>query len=359
MTSAILSAEPLRFPYPCIDPFLFAVYHYDVYPPGEGHLGPPAHLLRGRSLGQDFGSNTGWNMYHGRTVPGFPKHPHRGFETVTVVRHGAVDHCDSTGAAGRFGEGGDVQWMTAGRGISHSEMFPLLHRDRENVLELFQVWLNLPRRSKMAEPNYKMFWAEDIPRATLPCEAAGARPGSTVTLAIIAGRGFLDREHEAGVQAPPPNSYASDPEADVAIVTIRLDAGGTYALPAALGGVQTRRKIFFFKGDRLVVDGREFPDHAHLELRGDAEVVLEATGNSECEILLLQGRPIDEPVVQHGPFVMSSRDEIKQAFSDYQKDEFGPWRHGGTAPVHPRDMARFAQKTDGSIEERPWPHDRP
>src|SRR6188768_4302825 len=97
----------------------------------------PAVPLDGRDLGQDFSALNGWNMYHGQIVPGFPQHPHRGFETVTYVRQGLIDHSDSLGAAARFGRG-DVQWLTAGGGVVHSEMFPLLDREGDNPLELFQ-----------------------------------------------------------------------------------------------------------------------------------------------------------------------------------------------------------------------------
>ncbi|HYN59579.1 MAG TPA: pirin family protein, partial [Rubrivivax sp.] len=157
-----LQIEALGFPWQTIDPFLFCVYHDDAYPRGNAQFGPDAPL-DGRNLGQDFAGKDGWRMYHGLKVPGFPAHPHRGFETVTIVRRGLIDHSDSLGAAARFG-GGDVQWLTAGRGIVHAEMFPLLDAGAPNPLELFQIWLNLPARNKMAEPHFKMLWSQDIPR---------------------------------------------------------------------------------------------------------------------------------------------------------------------------------------------------
>ena len=154
-TPPILQIKALGFPWETIDPFLFCVYHDDAYPPGNGAFGP-AVSLAGRDLGQDFSRKDGWSMYHGDTVPGFPPHPHRGFETVTVVRQGLVDHADSLGARARYGAG-DVQWLTTGAGIVHAEMFPLLDTQAPNPLELFQIWLNLPARNKMAAPHFTMF----------------------------------------------------------------------------------------------------------------------------------------------------------------------------------------------------------
>ncbi len=166
----VLEVRPLGFPWETRDPFLFCAYHDDAYPAGNEAMGPAASLA-GRDLGQDFAGQDGWNMYHGHTVPGFPAHPHRGFETVTIVRRGLIDHSDSLGAVARFG-GGDVQWLTAGAGIVHAEMFPLLQRDRPNPLELFQIWLNLPAADKMAPPHFAMLWNERLPRVT---SADGAR----------------------------------------------------------------------------------------------------------------------------------------------------------------------------------------
>jgi redox-sensitive bicupin YhaK (pirin superfamily) len=138
--SSILKISPLGFPWKTLDPFIFCVHHRDEFPKGNAEMGPIGSLS-GRQIGQDFVVKDGWRMYHGRKMPGFPYHPHRGFETVTIVKEGIVDHTDSLGAAGRFGAG-DVQWMTAGKGVLHSEMFPLIHQEKENPLELFQLWLN-------------------------------------------------------------------------------------------------------------------------------------------------------------------------------------------------------------------------
>ena len=179
----ILQTVPLGAPpWPTIDPFLFCVHHVDAYPSGNLHLGPDAPL-GGRTIGQDFANVDGWNMYHGSVVPGFPSHPHRGFETITYVRRGLVDHSDSLGAAARYGRG-DVQWMTAGKGIQHAEMFPLLDQDGDNPMELFQIWLNLPAEDKMVEPSYKMLWDGEIPR--VPVDGEGE-----ITVIAVAALGVL------------------------------------------------------------------------------------------------------------------------------------------------------------------------
>jgi redox-sensitive bicupin YhaK (pirin superfamily) len=180
--SKILNIEPLGFPWKTQDPFIFCAYHRDEYPKGNEKLGVDLAQLQGRRVGQDFTVKDGWRMYHGSSMPGFPYHPHRGFETITINIEGVVDHTDSLGAAGRF-MAGDVQWMTAGRGVQHSEMFPLLHADKGNPLEIFQIWLNLPKASKMVDPHFKMLWNEDIPVINHVDPS-----GKTTTVQVVAGR---------------------------------------------------------------------------------------------------------------------------------------------------------------------------
>ncbi len=229
--NVVLRVAPLGFPWVTADPFLFCAYHDDAYPRGNGQFGP-ATPLTGRDIGQDFSRRDGWSMYHGESVPGFPAHPHRGFETVTIVRRGLIDHADSLGAAARFG-GGDVQWLTAGSGIVHSEMFPLLETGAPNPLELFQIWLNLPAGSKMASPYFSMFWADQVPRLALGDPASGR-----TEIAVIAGR----LEGAATPLPAPPDSWAARPDADVAIWTIRMEPGARWTLPAASGS-GTRRHL--------------------------------------------------------------------------------------------------------------------
>lgn len=334
VASPILQSAPLGTPpWPTPDPFLFCVHHLDFYPKGDGRFGPAASLA-GRDIGQDFAGLDGWRMYHGAHVPGFPQHPHRGFETVTVVRRGLVDHSDSLGAQARYG-GGDVQWLTAGAGIQHAEMFPLVHADRDNPLELFQIWLNLPAADKMAPPHFSMFWAGTVP-------VLSPSPGVTVT--VVAGR-----FGEAVPPAPPPRSWASKQDNDVAIWTIQLDAGACLTLPPARSG--SNRFLYFFTGANLRVAGEPAPRPRLLAVDPAAPLALEAT-DSPVELLVLQGRPIAEPVAQYGPFVMNTRAELQQAFTDYQRTQFGGWPWAGPDPVNGAE-GRFARRPDGSLERPP------
>jgi hypothetical protein len=343
----ILTIERLGFPWRTPDPFLFCVHHDDRYPAGTARFGPDPALLAGRRLREDFAGAGGWRMYHGRVVPGFPQHPHRGFETVTVVRRGLLDHSDSMGAAARYG-GGDVQWLTAGRGILHAEMFPLLRQDAPNPVELFQIWLNLPRADKLVDPHFTMLWDEGVPRHVAR-DAAGRKTEVTV----VAGRLGATLP-----PAPPPRSWASRPESDVAIWTLRLEAGARFTLPAAARG--TNRMLYFFAGADLRVGGRAIAAGHGLELRADVALELES-GAAPAELLLLQGRPIGEPVVQHGPFVMTSRAEIVETVAEYQRTQFGGWPWPSDDPVHGPEPRRFARHADGRVEEpaaAPAPGDR-
>ena len=333
--SLIKGIKPLGFVWETSDPFLFCVHHQDAYPAGNGAMGPAASLA-GRNIGQDFELKDGWRMYHGSQVPGFPEHPHRGFETVTVVLEGLVDHFDSAGAAGRYGHG-DVQWMTAGDGLQHAEMFPLVHEDRPNPLELFQIWLNLPKAAKTAQGHYKMLWSE-----TIPVLQSKDGQGRSTQLRIIAG------QYEAtSAPAPAPASWAAAPQNQVAIWLLTLDPHAEFSLPPTGEGIN--RTLYFYEGASLSVAGTDIPAYHAARVTSDQALAIK-NGPDPSRILLLQGKPIAEPVAHYGPFVMNTQDEIQQAFEDYRSTRFGGWPWDRSDPVHPAEQGRFARYADGKEE---------
>ncbi|MDH6284713.1 pirin family protein [Prescottella agglutinans] len=337
MSSSTRTGQVFRLggPWPAIDPFLFAVHHVDHYPAGTPDL-TPAVDVSDRPLGQDFGNPSGWNMYHGTTVPGFPAHPHRGFETITVVRRGFVDHADSTGAAARYG-GGDVQWVTAGGGVSHSEMFPLLNQEGDNDFELYQIWLNLPARNKSAPAEFKMLWNEDIPDVVVDGGSGAAR------VRVVAGR-FGDRDP----LAPPTNSWAAEPDSDVAIWLVDLEPGAVIELPAAASA--DARRVLYVHGDGARVDIDGTTVESGWGYAPDDNGALSLRAETAATVLLLQGVPIGEPVAAQGPFVMNTEREIAQAYDDYRRTRFGGWPWPTDDPVHPRQTDRFARYGDGRLD---------
>lgn len=332
----IKSIKPLGFQWETQDPFLFCVHHEDFFPKGNDEMGPDPEFLKGRHMGDDFIIKDGFRMYHGKKVPGFPGHPHRGFETVTVVRKGIVDHADSLGAAGRYGNG-DVQWMTAGKGVQHSEMFPLIKKDEDNTMELFQIWLNLPKANKMVEPHFKMLWRESIPN-----DESTDENGKKTIVEVIAGK-----LNDKTAQTPPPNSWAADESHEVAIWNIKMEAGANWKLPAASKGIN--RTLYFYEGDTLTLNDQSISGYKMVEVIADQEIEI-TSGEEAASILVLQGKPIGETVMQYGPFVMNTKEEIKQAFDDYHATQFGGWPWPRYDQVHDREKTRFARHADGTEE---------
>lgn len=325
---------PLDFQWATQEPFLFCVHHHDFFPKGTAQFGPEKSYLKGRRIGEDFVVKDGFRMYHGEVVPGFPVHPHRGFETITIVRKGYVDHADSIGASGRYGQG-DVQWMTAGAGVQHSEMFPLLKQDAENTLELFQIWLNLPRVKKMSPPHFTMFWAEKIPHLEIN--------NNSVRLTLIAG------EYE-GMRPlpPPPDSWAYQTESNTAIWLLKMKPGAEFELPAVMK--ETNRSLYFFEGEELFINETKVGPKSGIELQGESKIKIKA-GAQEVEILLLQSKSMNEPVVQYGPFVMNTEDEIRQTFADFQRTQFGGWTWERPDMIHGSKIERFAKHPGGKVEK--------
>ena len=325
---------PETGPWPTVDPFLFCVHHNDNYPLAKIDLSPNSSLS-GRNMGNDFSNKDGWSMYHGEKIPGFPRHPHRGFETLTVVSKGIIDHADSLGASARYGDG-DAQWLTAGDGINHSEMFPLFDQKRNNKLDFFQIWLNLPSYNKRVEPNFEMYWKEDIPKVS------GDMYGNKNSEVEIIAGDFLR------VLAPiaPNNSWANDKKNDVAVWIIRLDENGEFSIPKTKSGAD--RNLYTLKNSDLKIDDQKIFASSMVSLNASKKTSIKNLGK-KTKLLMLQGVPINEPIVKYGPFVMNTKSEIEQAFYDYKQTEFGGWKWGDSDPVHGLKKEKFAKLASGKI----------
>lgn len=228
---------------------------------------------------------------------GVGQHPHRGFETVTIVYKGELEHRDSTGSGGKIGPG-DVQWMTAASGILHEEFHSEGFAKSGGTLEMVQLWVNLPARDKMADPGYQTILDRDIPAIPLKDNAGSLR--------LIAGE-FDGHKGPARTFTP------------VDVWDIRLNAGKLLTLDLHEGH---NTALVVLRGT-VQVNGLESVSQGQLALfdrKGD-QVSLEAS--EDAVVLLLSGEPIDEPIVGHGPFVMNTEQEIHQAFADFQSGRFG------------------------------------
>ena len=228
---------------------------------------------------------------------GVGQHPHRGFETVTIVYKGELEHRDSTGSGGKIGPG-DVQWMTAAKGILHEEFHSADFAKSGGTLEMVQLWVNLPAKDKMADAGYQTLLDADIPTIALKDHAGSLR--------LIAGE-------FAGHQGPAKTFTPID------VWDIRLNAGKLLTLDLHEG----RNTALVVLRGTLQVNGQEVVREGQLALfeRDGDQLSLEA--NQDAVVLVLSGEPIDEPIVGHGPFVMNTEQEIHQAFADFQSGRFG------------------------------------
>jgi quercetin 2,3-dioxygenase len=228
--------------------------------------------------------------------------------------------------------------MTAGSGIVHSEMFPLLSDREPNPVDFFQLWINLPARNKMVAPHFTMQWAESVP--TWQSHIGGAS-----TVRIYAGDW---RSTPAPVV--PAHSYAAQANAAVSIATIAMAPGAVVEIPSASHPSATRL-LYFFEGKNLLIGKQIVPVGTAIQLSPD--VTLIENGEVAADCLLLGGRAIGEPVVAHGPFVMNTKQEIAQAMTDYQRTQFGGWPWPSGDPVHGRERGRFAKHPDGRLDFPP------
>lgn len=334
----VLNIEKIQSPLQVKDPFIMAVHHNDHYPKGNGKMEPVSYLPTW-NVGQDFNPNVPWRMYHGERIPGFPYHPHKGFETVTVVLEGFVDHFDSTGSKGRYGQG-DVQWMSAGSGALHSEMFPVISETTDNPMELFQIWLNLSAESKKTAPNYKMLWNEKIPLIKELDEN-----GNAYEIKLISGK-YKDIES----LQPLPNSWAFKRDNHVGIWVIKLAPNAEVTIPKVSSSLN--RMLYNIEGKEIYIDDKTINPYHCAQLNGGEDIVIK-NGDANSELLLLEGEPIKEPVVAYGPFVMNSRREIEQAMNDFRLTQFGGWPWDSAEPVNNLNDDRFASYNNGERVEKP------
>ncbi len=226
-------------------------------------------------------------------IAGFPDHPHRGFETVTYMLAGRMRHGDNKGHTGRL-EAGSVQWMTAGRGIVHSEM-----PEQENgLMQGFQLWVNLPAKDKMTEPRYQEIPPRDIPVAALP---------GGVTVKVIAGT--------VGDTTGPINGSATEP----ILRELALPAGGRLSLPLPQGH---NAFLYAFEGEAAVGETATRLTRGSIAVLGQGDSVLLTAPAGAARVLLAAGRPLNEPVARYGPFVMNTPDQLRQAILDFQAGRF-------------------------------------
>ncbi|NCP18347.1 MAG: pirin family protein [Erythrobacter sp.] len=258
----LVTRRPVPAPgLPQVDPFLFLNHHGpQTYPPNN------------------------------RGLP-FGPHPHRGFETVTFILDGSLAHHDS-GSGASVVEAGGVQWMTAGSGLVHAELSPEEFKRSGGPLELLQLWVNLPARLKMTEPDYIPVPAAAMAEATL---------GEAVTMCAV-----------SGTEDAPIRSLT-----DVMLAIVTIEAGGSATLPAPAG----RSVLFYTISGSARIGGDEVPEH-HLAKLGEGEDIAVESAHG-CRILYGHADPIGEPVVAHGPFVMNTQAEIAEAIRDYQAGKFG------------------------------------
>ena len=346
--------EPLNHgPMKTLDPFLFLVYHKDFYPPGDEEMGLEGDV---RGTGSDFVPDVPYRFYHGHRIPGFPRHPHRGFETITATLDGIIDHTDSIGDAGRYGKG-DLQWMTAGSGIQHAEMFPLVNADEENPLRFFQIWLNLPSWKKMSEPDFVMHWKDDVKKI---------RKGKEYEIVVWVGQ-FGDVKVNSNLSATPKNSWAGDEANDVGVFYVEMYAEKSreeVRVPKARIESEANRYLYFVEGEEMMINGREkIQKRTGCELDASQSFTVKCTklsqsqeshtrdsessrsssssGTNKCAFLILQGRPIREPIRSSGPMVMNTNEELRKAFQDFDRTQFGGWPWKSNDVVFPKAKERF------------------
>ena len=332
-SGSVLKVQALNMHWDTEDPFFFVSHHCDDYPKGNAQQAPPLEMIGGRNLGRDYKKLLGFRMYHGKVVPGFPLHAHWGYETVTMVSKGYVDHSDSLGIEGRYGAG-DVQWISAGDLYVHNEMYPLVHSDNVNPNEITQIMINLPLKDKGSVPEVRTIWSEDIP--------------------IVKDEGYVVKVIAGefnGISALSPNavSWASDPDNHVRILRIFMDPAAELMLSPIKEGIN--RNLYTTEGNGVNINGEDFDPLKRFKLSAD-EIIIR-NGDAPGVLWLLEGRPINEKMSSFGPIVLDTDKNVREALNVVRKEELERWSWGLVDRTQPKGTSRFIRYKDGREEFPP------
>ena len=312
------------------DPFTFISHHHDTYPKGNAQMAPPLETIRGRNLGRDYQERMGFRMYHGRVVPGFPMHAHWGYETVTIAEKGFVDHFDTEGNNGRFGNG-DMQWTLASSRYEHCEMYPLLDQENENPVHITQIAINLPLDRKNGDIHVNNVWAENIPVIST----------ETSEVTLYCGR-YEGRE----IYSPNPSSWAA-PENSVRIMKIVLKPGAIFTLDPLDDGVD--RNLYYVSGKGATLEGTKIKTWLRYKMKRCTPVNI-VNGPEESEFWILEGKPIGERQASFGPVILKDIDEVRSSMDEIRIKEFQEWPWEVMDVTNPIDMGRELHRKDGSVE---------
>ncbi len=313
------------------DPFIFASHHFDLYPVGNERQAPPKEQVDKKDLGNDYYKLFGYRLYTSKMTPGFQLHSHWGYETITLVPQGYVDHFDNLGNQGRYGYG-DMQWVTAGGRYHHCEMYPLVHQDRQNPQLVTQIMLNLPLSEKNTPPEVHTVWKEDL--------VEFEEDGCTFTLLV---GNFMGRTAEA----PSKRSWAADPAHHVTVLRVLMKPGSTFKL----GKTEAASRNIYLTEGGATVAGRPYKASTRLKLKTDCEVEI-TMGDTESEVWLLEGDPIGEKQSRWGPAVLGSDNEVREAVNIIRKEELEEWPWDFVNQKQPLGTERFYRAADGT-EIRP------
>lgn len=333
-SGTIMRVQEASYNWDTEDPFSFAVYHRDNYPKGNEIQAPPQEEINARQVGNDYTKFVGYRMYKGKVTPGFPLHSHWGYECLTYVAEGYVDHFDSMGNQGRFGFG-DLQWTTASSRFAHCEMYPLAYTDRDNIEVVTQICINLPLDRKNRDNQVRTVWENEM----------GKVEGDGWTAVAVVGefRG-------AGGAAPNDLSWASDPSHHVRIVRICMDPGSSITLEPTEAAT---RNVYITESD-ATVEGERIHKLSRIKLRPDKPATI-TMGDRKSDVWLLEGDPIGESQRQYGPIILGTDREVRDALNTVRVRQESDWKWQFVNQKQPLGTHRFFLDADGNRSEPPGP----